>query len=60
MGNPYGIALNRAWTEWATECALAPGEMLPQTAPTARNETAEAGDGACAGRIIADEFVALS
>jgi hypothetical protein len=42
-GNPYGIALNRAWTEWATECALAPGEMLPQTAPTARNETAEAG-----------------
>jgi hypothetical protein len=22
MGNPYGIALNRAWTEWATECAL--------------------------------------
>jgi hypothetical protein len=22
MGNPYGIALNRAWTAWATECAL--------------------------------------
>ena len=22
MSNPYGIALNRAWTEWATECAV--------------------------------------
>jgi hypothetical protein len=22
MGNPYGIALNSAWTAWATECAV--------------------------------------
>jgi hypothetical protein len=22
MSNPYGIALNRAWTEWASECAV--------------------------------------
>jgi class 3 adenylate cyclase len=33
MGNPYGIALNSAWTAWATECALGV-RLLPLAART--------------------------